>query len=75
MRFSNAELKEHKLMETYDSRIKFTGTVVETLTGISQNATTTATIYKNKYKLAITKSSDTYKPGLDYNILVKFDSS
>lgn len=70
MRFSNAELKEHKLIEAYNSRVKFTGTVVETLTGISRNSTITVTIYKNKYKLDIKKSSETYKPGLEYNLLV-----
>lgn len=72
MRFSNAELKEHKLIETYNSQLKLTGTVVEALTGISRNTTTTVTIYKNKYKLDVKKSSDTYKPGMDYDLLVKF---
>lgn len=71
VRFSNAELKEHKLIEEWGySQIKLTATVIEALTGISRNTTTTVTIYKYKYKVEIKKSSETYKPGLDYNLLV-----
>lgn len=72
VRFTNAELKDHKLIETQNSRLKLTCTVEEALTGISRNTTTTVTMYKNKYKLDVKKTSDTYKPGMDYDLLVKF---
>lgn len=71
VRFSNAELKKYELIGNRAiAWIGLTGTVVEALTGISREATASVALYKDNYKLEITKSSDMYKPGLEYNLLV-----
>lgn len=74
MRFTNAELKQRNLITEWGyNQIKFIATVKEELTGIERNGTGEMTVHKYPTKVKITKPTDTFKPGLDYNIMVKFE--
>uniref|UniRef100_A0AAF5RX59 TEP1-F n=1 Tax=Wuchereria bancrofti TaxID=6293 RepID=A0AAF5RX59_WUCBA len=69
--FSNDELKKHKLLSAYGgSSVKITATVTENLTDIKRNATTQIVAYRHDVKLDMEKQGETFKPGLEYNIVI-----
>ncbi|VDK47723.1 unnamed protein product [Anisakis simplex] len=69
--FSNEELKKHKLITDYGgSFIHIAASVTEDLTGIQRNSSTQVVAYRHDVKLDVEKQGDTFKPGLNYNVVV-----
>jgi CD109 antigen len=69
--FTNDELKKHKLIMDYGgSTIRIIATVTEDLTDIQRNGTTQIVAYRHDVKLQVEKQGDTFKPGLNYNVVV-----
>ncbi|CRK99838.1 CLUMA_CG013142, isoform D [Clunio marinus] len=63
--------EELKIEGDYERYINIEAIFEEELTGRRQNGSTQVTIHKFKYNMELVKESDTYKPGLPYNIFVK----
>ena len=70
-RFTENELRLARLTGSDASNnIALTGTVEEDLTGIKRNGTASLTVYKEDTKVKLDKSTDTFKPGLPYKLVV-----
>uniref|UniRef100_A0A915JB76 TEP1-F n=1 Tax=Romanomermis culicivorax TaxID=13658 RepID=A0A915JB76_ROMCU len=69
-KITNSALNEVQLMDPYGGSLKMVATVTEKLTGTQRNGTADVTIYRQKYKLTVSKPSETYLPGLDYAVSI-----
>uniref|UniRef100_A0A0N4Z9Y8 TEP1-F n=1 Tax=Parastrongyloides trichosuri TaxID=131310 RepID=A0A0N4Z9Y8_PARTI len=71
VKFSNEELKKHKLITDYGgSTVRILATVTEDLTDVQRNGSTQIIAYRHDVKLEVEKQGDTFKPGLNYNVIV-----
>jgi CD109 antigen len=63
--------EELKIDGEYERYVNIEAIFEEELTGRTQNGSTQATIHKFKYDMSLVKETDSYKPGLPYNVYVK----
>lgn len=63
--------EELKIEGDYERYIKIEAIFEEELTGRRQNGSTQISIHKFKYDMELVKESDSFKPGLPYNVYVK----
>lgn len=70
--------KELNVKEDYEQAMALEAIVEEELTGRKQNTTVDLFLHKSKYKIVLSNTAASYKPGLPYNVLVsvqKFDGT
>ncbi|CEF64943.1 CD109 antigen [Strongyloides ratti] len=71
VKFTNDELKKHKLITIYGgSTVRILATVTEDLTDVQRNGSAQIIAYRHDVKLEVEKQGDTFKPGLNYNVIV-----
>lgn len=62
---------ELKIESDYERYIKIEAIFEEELTGRRQNGSTQVTVHKYKYNIELIKESDSYRPGLPFNLHIK----
>lgn len=63
--------EELKIEGDYERYVNIEAIFEEELTGRRQNGSTQITIHKFKYNMELMKESETYKPGLPFNMFIK----